>query len=188
MWLWPCVLRCSLPGPNVAVMLKWSPLPHWCHLVWGRGEGGRRGHWLSPSKAAMARLQPAPSCSIVSPQRSQRLDTVGTKLDKFKLVLVLLIIAFATPDLKGYIQPSSQNMYIFHLWNDFCSLLPGALVLQCSARLVWREREDWETGLNRQAVIQSDKITCVRAPSYWLLTIFCIFKAGMRRYSCQLSR
>ena len=160
-------------------------------MVWGRGEGRGQG--------ALTQSQPgssgqAPACSVmlycvaseITDTRHNHNQTVGSKLGKIRLVLVLLIIAFVTPDLKGYIQPSSQNIssiseMIFVL---FC------LVLQCSARLVlvWREREDWETGLNRQAVIQSDKKTCVRAPSYWLLTIFCIFKAGMRRYSCQLCR
>ena len=94
-----------------------EPAPALVSLGLGAGGGGEEGALTQSQQGSSGQ---APACSVMlycvaSAQRSQRLDTVGSKLDKINLVLVLLIIAFATPDLKGYIQPSSQNMYIFHL-------------------------------------------------------------------------
>ena len=135
-------------------MRDWSWSPLLCSGVsWSQAGGGREGALTQSQQGSSS--QPAPACSVmlycVAHQRSQRhihyhKQTVEKQLGNFFLVLVLLIIEFMMSVTITF-ELDKSLLYIFHLWNNFCSLLPGAAVFSTACggsgkigKLVWTDK------------------------------------------------
>ena len=104
MWLWPCVEMFST-WPKCRCNAGLEPASR-TGVTWSGGGGGRGQGALTQSQPGSSGQ--APACSVmlycvaleITETRHNHNQTVGSKPGKIRPVVVLLVIAFVTPDWK----------------------------------------------------------------------------------------